>query len=133
MKRLIMIGLAVIVTAALLGVFAVNGNDASAAKEKPIFVGQWEAIDVFDGSYMTMKITPGLTVKLVDDWASACPEGGSATWKGKGELLDPFLLEVDGQVRCKIGHETWEWPTYFESITPDALTDESGNLWTRMP
>lgn len=134
MKRLIIVVLAVGVISALFGALALNGDDASAAKEKSPVVGNWEAIDVFDGSYMQMSINPGLRVMLFDDWASACPDPAeSAIMKGKGEMVDPLILEGEGEVRCKASHVRWDVPFRFDSIAPDLLTDEWGNLWTRVP
>jgi hypothetical protein len=133
MKRLIIIAMVASVVGVVFGALTLNGNDASAAKEKPLFVGKWEAIDVLDGSYMQMSISPGLKIKLVDDWASTCPAGGAATYAAKGDLLDPFYLEAYGQVRCKVGHERWGQAIWFEALDPDLLTDEWGNIWTRMP
>ena len=133
MKRLIIMAVVVGMAVAVFGALALDWGEASAAKEKPVFVGDWEAIDVWDGSYMQMSINPALHFKLVDDWASACPEGGPATFMGKGELVDPGSLEGEGKVRCSVGHETWELLYSFESLGPDQLLDSGGSTWTRVP
>ena len=132
MKRLIIMALVVGMAAAVFGALALDWSEASAAKEKPVFVGTWEAIDV-DGSYMQMSINPGLTFKYVDDWASACPEGGPATFMGKGELVDPRTFEGEGVVRCSVSHERWEGPVSLVAVGPDQLTDGWGNIWVRVP
>ena len=134
MKRLIMLAVVVGMAGAVFGALALGWSEASAAKEKPVFVGNWEAIDVFDGSYMQMSINPGLTFKYVDDWASLCPEGGPATFMGKGELVDPVTFEGVGVVRCSVGHVSLgEGPMSLEAVGPDELTDQWGNIWTRLP
>ncbi|MDP2674147.1 MAG: hypothetical protein Q8Q00_04475 [Dehalococcoidia bacterium] len=122
------------VVGAVFGALALNGNDASAAKENSPFVGHWETIDVFDGSYMQMSISPGLSVKLVDDWGCAGQSGGGqlVTAKGKGVLLSPIDLEVDLSVWCTVAHVRFPGaPTIFTSIGPDILLDPQGNIWTR--
>jgi len=134
MKRFIIIAVVVGLAAAVFGALALDWSEASAAKEKPVFVGNWEAIDVFDGSHMQMSINAGLHFKYVDDWASACPEGGPATLMGKGELLDPVTFEGYGVVRCIVGHVTLgEGSFSLESVGPDLLTDSWGNTWRRVP
>jgi hypothetical protein len=133
MKRFVMLALTICV-ASTLGLAVASGTSA-APKEASPFVGQWEAIDVFDDSYMQMKITGHHQpnhVKLVDDWASACPEEGPATLIGKVTYSDAVLMEMDSRVRCHMGNDQWDGSGWLELIDPDLLTDEWGNLWTRM-
>jgi hypothetical protein len=115
----------------------VMASEATAApKEASPFVGEWETIDVFDGSYMRMKITghhQPQHVKLVDDWASLCPEGGPATMIGKVVYSDPVRLEADGRVRCHVGNDKLPGGVVgFWYIGPDMLADSWGNLWFRI-
>jgi hypothetical protein len=130
MKRLIIASLLVFAVAALA---AVAGPDASRAdKEKSPFAGNWEATDV-DGSSMQMKISNGLSVRLLDDEASLCPEGGPATAKGKGVLLDDGTLEVPWRVRCAEDNTRLEGVTWLEYVPAgDFLVEEpAGIVWER--
>lgn len=138
MKRLIIVVLAVGVIAAVLGAVALDGNDASAApKEASPFVGEWGAIDTFDGSYMQVKITghdQPMHMKFVDDWAVQCPEGGPLTIIGKVAYSNPFIMEVETRARCHIGnYDLGVGPIGFDYIWgDDILLDHHGVVWTRV-
>ncbi len=128
MRQVIVILLAV----GVIGTVAVALNsNVDAASQKSPLVGRWEAIDL-DGSFMQMKITPGLVVILEDDWASSCPSGGPATAKGKGSLAIPELLEVELKVRCTVDHSRFVFAETLEYVSAgDVLLGSGGVVWTR--
>jgi hypothetical protein len=119
MKRLIIASLLLCTVAALA---AVAGPDASRAdKEKSPFAGNWGATD-FDDSLMQMKISNGLSVRLLDDLASLCPEGGPATAMGKGMLLDDVTLEVPWRIiRCAADNTRLEGVSVFEYVPEEDI------------
>jgi hypothetical protein len=106
--------------------------------EKSPFLGDWEATDVIDGSFMEMKISgdhdPDQFL-LFDDWATACPEGGPATAIGEATLADLNRLDVDYGVRCQVNnHDAGVGGVSFEyQPGSDTLTDSWGNIWYRVP
>lgn len=118
--------------------FGVPPDTGSAATERSPFLGEWEAIDVIDGSHMRMKITGGAEphhVKLFDDWASVCPEGGPATAMAKPWLGGPWAVAdfgTDLKVRCHTGHYRAERKLLFWYYPmSDTLMDDFGNTWFR--
>lgn len=130
MKRLLIVALAVSV-AGTLGLLL--GSESSSAQVESPFVGDWEAVDVVDGSFMRMTISDDLHVRLVDDWASlACPSGGAATATGEGTLLSEETLEVDWTVRCHVDNSTTRGHFSFDYVpAEDTLLDNLGDVWSR--
>lgn len=135
-----LVGFALVVTA-VVGL----GFPASPATAAPSpFVGAWRAIDIPDGSYMTLAVggnsKAGFSVRLYDFGASACgfDENNkplyAALARGKG-TVDENVLSVLLRVRC-LSH-----PPTFLSDSPftftydpadDTLTDNHGVQWFRM-
>lgn len=131
MKQLVILAVTICV-ASTLGLAIASGTSA-APKEASPFVGEWETIDILDGSYMQMRITGRPShVKLADDWETLCPEGGPATEMGKVTSSSLYLMLVDLRLRCQVGNYRITEPFGFQYFADDTLIDWRGNIWTRM-
>lgn len=134
MKRFVILAL-MICMASTLGLAVASGASAAPKQASP-FVGKWETTDIYDGSYMQMKISGHHQlnhVEFVDDWASLCPDGGPATVIGKVTYSDSSTMEMDYRVRCQIGNYKMEGSVGFTyQLADDVLIDSWGNTWTRM-
>ena len=132
MKRLVILAVTICV-ASTLGLAIASGTSAAPNEASP-FVGEWETIDILDGSYMQMRITGHQQpshVRLADDWETLCPKGGPATAMGKVTYSDLYIMLVDLRLRCQVGNYKITEPFGFNYF-PDVLVDWRGNIWTRM-
>jgi len=122
---------------------SLNPGGTSSATDTPVptgtaLVGGWQAVDIVDGSSMTLTVEAdaagNLTFKLFDDGATAC--GGTPLYafdsSGHVIALSATEFSFDGAGKCAV---TEQEVSYTINMTYDPATDtlieSSGQSWTR--
>ena len=116
-------------------------STVAVAAEKSHFVGAWEGIDAYDGSYQIMQIRGGgngqYVVILQDSVCSGCGESQpSCKGLGKG-IISGGVLTADltvhamGCPNCPCHGATAAIVFTYDSCT-DTITDNVGTTWTRV-
>lgn len=100
------------------------------------YTGSWAAVDVLDGSGMTLSVTgngPHVGVRMVDDGATVCG-GGRATLSGSGQLDEEHLV-AHVSATCQGGGTFSRRPIHLAWLYDagtDTLSDPDGNTWHRV-
>lgn len=131
MKRLV---LPVVATVALL---AMASAEASASPSHAA-VGKYAAVDVVDGSNLTVKIRSS-RIALSDDGGSVCVNAGlgfvPARHTGALTVIDPSTVSVTADVECR---GSMGWVSVIDDLTLEytydpgtgILTDSTGQTYS---
>jgi len=120
-------------------VLSVTGS-ASAASFQP-FVGVWQAIDNFDKSLITVRISGSARglfhIMWKESYLSFC-EGQAGLAIGKGHLdpANPYILIVDMQLKCLPNGSSVEWQQVWQYRPAYDVLASQGDygvetIWTR--
>ena len=111
---------------------------ATPVPEGVYLLGVWEAIDIVDGSSMTLSFdllpSGGMSFELYDDAATTC--GGTPLYEfnsgGSVGFTGPNTFQITGTGVCDVTAETVDFAIdiSYDAAT-DMLTESGGQTWTR--
>lgn len=123
------------VLAVTTGILMMGIGLVTPARAATGYDGSWAAVDVLDGSAMTLSVTgsgPHVGVRMVDEGATVCG-GRRATLSGSGQRDEHLVAVVSAtcQGRGTFSRTPIRLEWLYDAAT-DTLSDPDGNTWHRV-